>query len=90
MAKKNSSVWSIDEPTNVVASGMVKLINLRPYEIHLEIENGLTLKAYNKEGKGNISGPIPRKLLPMKDAAGNPAVLAKMVRRGEVAIEEVI
>ena len=73
-----------------VASGMVRIKNMRSHELTLEIGNGFTLKPWNKEGIGNISEAIPRKLLPMKDKNGNPAVLAKMIRRKDVEIEEVI
>jgi hypothetical protein len=63
--------------------GTVRLVNLRPEERDITLTNGANLHLWPHalHGERHKSAPVLRKLL--------PPVVQKMIRRGEIRIEEV-
>ncbi len=72
---------------------MVRLINTankpEPRDITLRDGTNVRLAAYHPQRKDHISEPILKKLIPLHDRDGKPSAVGKMIKRGEIKMEEV-
>lgn len=72
---------------------MVRLVNTavkpEPRDITLRDGTNLRLAAYHPQQTGHISPPILKKLVPLQTKDGKASAVAKMIKRGEIVMEEV-
>jgi hypothetical protein len=72
---------------------MVRLINTatkpEPRDITLRDGTNIRLEAYHPQLKTHVSEPIPKRLIPLRTKDGKASAVGKMIRRGEIIMEEV-